>query len=221
MNFPAGLFPLSWQLAAFALLGAVVLWAALTAPWRRLADADQSNVWLGSVVVLMLMWSMKAGVAPGLNMHLLGATALTLMFGRQLAILALCLVLAAVSFNDGADWLSFGLNMLVMGLLPVFASQVILQLVERFLPAHMFVYIFAAAFFGAGLCVVAAGFLATSLLWAAGAYTAEKLFTEYFPYYALMSFAEAWMNGGAITLMVVYYPTWVESFDDRRYLKGH
>jgi uncharacterized membrane protein len=56
------------------------------------------------------------------------------------------------------------------------------------------------------------------VLWLAGVYSADKLFSDYFPYFALLGFAEAWLNGAAITLMVVYYPQWVGSFDDRRYL---
>jgi uncharacterized membrane protein len=34
----------------------------------------------------------------------------------------------------------------------------------------------------------------------------------------LLAFAEAWLTGAAVTLMVVYYPHWVGTFDDRRYL---
>ena len=60
----------------------------------------QLNVWLGTIVVLMLVWSMKAGVRPGLNLHLLGATVFTLMFGRQLAIIGLSIVLAAVTLQQ-------------------------------------------------------------------------------------------------------------------------
>ena len=30
--------------------------------------------------------------------------------------------------------------------------------------------------------------------------------------------AEAWLNGALVTIMVVYLPHWVGSFDDRRYL---
>ena len=50
------------------------------------------NVWLGMVVLLTLVWSMKAGVRPGLTFHLLGATAFNLCFGPYLAFVGLCLV---------------------------------------------------------------------------------------------------------------------------------
>ncbi|MCX8087371.1 MAG: energy-coupling factor ABC transporter permease [Rhodocyclaceae bacterium] len=222
MNFPDGLFPETWAYGAWlpyllALGGSV--WRA---PWRRLADSGQLNVWLGTIVVLTLMWSLKAGVKPGLDLHLLGVTAFTLMFGRQLAIVGLSIVLAAVTYNaslrgiDSAQ--AFALNALVMIVLPVLLAHAILRCVERCLPANLFIYIFFAAFFGAALCAIAAGAFASLLLFLAGVYTLEFLLSEYLPFYVLLGFAEAWLNGAAITLMVVYYPQWVGSFDDRRYL---
>ena len=217
MNFPEGLFGDGWSFGAFLALAMVWLWCLRTAPWRRLADASQLNVWLGSVVVLMLIWSMKAGVKPGLNLHLLGATALTLMFGRQLAILGLSVVMAAVTLNGAAGWDPYALNVLVTAVFPCLAAHALLRVVERYLPANFFCYIFCAAFFGAAIAVVATGLLASLVLWLAGVYTAEMLLNDYLPYYTLLGFAEAWLNGAAITLMVVYYPDWVGSFDDRRY----
>lgn len=223
MNLPAGLFGDAWAYAAFGLLSVALLWSLGTAPWRRLVDSAQLNVWLGTIVVLMLMWSMNAGVKPGLNMHLLGVTAFTLMFGRQLAIVGLCLVLAAVTYNSGLHghqlgWQAFALNALIMAVFPAMLAHAILRLVERLLPPNFFIYIFVATFFGAAFNTVATGLLATGLLAVAGIYPAGMLFDDYFPYYVLLGFAEAWLNGAAVTLMVVYFPHWVGSFDDKRYL---
>ncbi len=218
MNFPAGLFSDPWAFGAFVPLAAVWLWCLRTAPWKRLLDGAQSNVWLGTIVTLLLVWSMKAGAHPGLNLHLLGATAFTLMFGRQLAILGLSAVMAAVTFNGGAGWEPYALNVLVTAVFPCVFADMLLRIVERYLPPNFFVYTFGAAFFGAALAVVSTGFVSTLLLWLAGVYPADVLFSDYFPYYILLGFAEAWLNGAAITLMVVYYPHWVGSFDDRRYL---
>jgi uncharacterized membrane protein len=221
MNFPEGLFGGELTFGAYLPLALVWLWSIRTASWRRLADSTQLNVWLGAIVLLTLMWSMKAGVRPGMNLHLLGATALTLMFGRQLAIIGLSIVLAAVTFNgagNGIGWAPYALNALVMAVFPVFMAFAVLRLVERFLPANIFVYFFVGAFFNAGLTTVATGLLASLLLGLTGVYTAELLLSDYFPYFILLGFAEAWLNGAAITLMVVYFPHWVGTFDDRRYL---
>lgn len=220
MNFPEGLFSNAVTFGAYVPFVLVLLWSVRTAPWRRLADSGQLNVWLGTIVVLMLMWSMKAGVRPGMNLHLLGATTFALMFGRQLAILGLTVVLAAVTFNSGGGlgWAPFAINALVMAVLPVVMASAVLRFVERFLPANIFVYFFVGAFFNAGLVTLVTGVLASLLLAAAGVYTVDTLSTDYLPYFILLGFAEAWLNGAAITLMVVYFPHWVGTFDDRRYL---
>lgn len=218
MNFPSGLFGDAWAYAAWLPLAGAWIWCLRTAPWRRLREDGQFNVWLGAIVVLMLLWSLKAGVQPGLNLHLLGVTTVTLMFGRQLAIVALSLALAAVTLNGGAGWQAYALNALVMALLPSFLAHAVLRLTERWLPANFFIYIFVGAFFGAAVTAVATGLAGTALLAAAGVYPFAMLLAEYFPYFLLLGFSEAWLNGAALTLMVVYFPHWVGTFDDRRYL---
>jgi uncharacterized membrane protein len=221
MNFPEGLFSNELTFGALLPLALIWLWAIRTASWRRLADSGQLNVWLGTIVVLVLMWSMKAGVQPGMNLHLLGAVAFTLMFGWQLAIVGLSVVLAGGTVNDAGGsigWSSYALNALVMVVFPTFMAYTILRLVERFLPANIFVFFFVGAFFNAALTTAATGFVASLLLVLTGVYSAEMVFSDYFPYFILLGFAEAWLNGAAITLMVVYYPNWVGTFDDRRYL---
>ena len=81
MNFPDGLFSSHWSWAGLGIYAILLLFALLGAPWRRLQDSDQLNVFLGVCVSLMLLWTLRAGVVPGLNFHLLGATLLVLMFG--------------------------------------------------------------------------------------------------------------------------------------------
>lgn len=220
MNFPEGLFGDGWVFGAYLPLVLVWLWCLRTAPWQRLADSGQMNVWFGTIVVLTLVWSMQAGLRPGMNVHLLGATMFTLMFGRQLAIVGLSVVLAAVAFNSHgwSGWEPYGLNALVLVVFPVAVTFAILRAVEKWLPPHFFVYIFVATFFGAALTTVATGLVATMLLALGGTYSMDVLIGEYFISYVLLGFAEAWLNGAVITLMVVYYPHWVGTFDDRRYL---
>ena len=222
MNFPDALFPQAWALGAWLPLLVVWFWCLRTAPWQRLGDAGQLNIWLGTVVLLVLVWSMKAGVKPGLNLHFLGATMFALMFGRQLAIIGFSLVLAGVTLNGellGREgWLAYGLNALVLAVFPVLLADAIRRGVERWLPGNFFVYVFVTAFFGAAAVVMATGLLASGMLWLAAVYPAPTLLDDYLPYYLLLGFAEAWLNGALITLMVVYAPHWVGSFDDRRYL---
>lgn len=223
MNFPDTLFPPVWAFGAALVFLPVLLWAVMTAPWARLADSRQSNAWLGAIALLTLTWSMKAGVQPGLSLHLLGATMVTLMFGRKLAIAGLALVLAAVTLNAWLNagvsgWRSYALNAVVLVFVPVFVTDSIRQLMERFLPVNFFIYIFVGAFFGAAVSLLATGLATASVLWLAGVYPAAFLWQDYLPYTLLLAFAEAWLNGAMVTLIAVYLPHWLGSFDDRRYL---
>lgn len=220
MNIPANLLSASWGAAGFVLFAAALLWAVRLAPWRRLQAPGQFNLWLGANIALMLVWSMKAGVQPGLNLHLLGATALTLMFGPALALLGLTMVLVAVTFNSNGAWPLLGLSGIVSVVVPVLVADGMRRLVVRWLPANFFVFVFVGAFFGAAVSVLAAGVAATTVFAIAQAYPTTQLLSEYLLYFVLLGFAEAWLNGAVITLMVVYAPHWVGSFDDKRYLLG-
>lgn len=218
MNFTPGLFPADWFYAAFVPLLGLWVWSVRTAPWRRLADGGQLNVWLGLIVVLVLLWSLKAGVRPGLNFHLLGATAFALMFGPQMAIVGLSVVLAAVMLNTEPAWSTYALNALMTVAVPVFVAYAIFRAVDRYLPNHFFIYIFVAAFFGAALTVAITGAAATLLLYVSGVYAGDYLMSQYLPYFMLLAFSEAALTGMCMTILVVYRPHWVGTFDDKRYL---
>ncbi len=190
----------------------------LTAPWRRLLDGHQFNALLGAAVILTLLWSLNAGVHPGLNLHLVGAMATSLIFGPQLALVVLALALAGITFNGSTEWAAYPLNLLVMAIVPLAVSTLYFRIVERWLPKQFFVYIFVNAFIGAALVVLVQGVVASLMLVAAGAYPADLLLSEYLPFFLLLGFSEAWLTGMALTVLVIYRPEWVATFDDRSYL---
>lgn len=190
------------------------------APWRRLGDSEQLNVWLGMVVVLVLVWSLKAGVKPGLALHLLGATVFTLSFGPALAFIGLSLVTAGITLNGEAGAFAYAANALLLAGAGVAFNHLLFRLLADLLPRHFFIYVFVNGFLGAALTVLGVGALATLLLAVAGAYEWDYLLSEYFPYCFLLAFAEAWLSGMVMTLFVVYRPQWVVTFDDSRYLTG-
>lgn len=192
--------------------------SVFVAPWGRLRDSEQMNVWLGMIVLLTLFWSLKAGVRPGLNFHLLGATLFTLCFGPHLAFVGLCLVLAGVTLNGAAGPFSYAANALLQAGTGVVVAQMVHRFVSRWLPANFFIFIFGNSFFGAALTILGVGLLVTVLLSVSGVYEWDYLISEYFPYFMLLGFSEAWLSGMLTTLFVIYRPDWIASFDDSRYL---
>lgn len=218
MDLPDTLLGDGWCWAAWAVWLPLFARSVWRAPWRRLRDSEQLNVWLGMVVLLTLIWSLKAGVKPGLAFHLLGATVFTLSFGPQLAFVGLSLVTAGITLNGAAGPFAYAVNVLLLGGVGVGLSQILYRLLSALLPRHFFVYIFVNGFLGSALTTVGVGFIASMFLALAGVYEWDYLVAEYFPYFLLLAFSEAWLSGMAITFFVLYRPGWIVTFDDSRYL---
>jgi len=213
-NIPAAWIGILWVLALA--LAALVLRGA---NWRMLRDSANLNVFLAATVAVLGLWLIKTGVKPGLNFHLLGATALTLMFRPLFALLAIALITAAISLWHG-QYAAFPANWLIMGAVPVGVSWALFRLIDGKLPNHLFIYVFLNAFFGSALAILAVGGVSTAFAALAGAYPLDYLLEDYLPYYLLIAWSEAFATGMLVTLMVVYKPEWVATFDDRRYLLG-
>lgn len=201
----------------FALLLGAAAWRA---PWHQLKESGSLNILLGMVVADMVIWMLKAGFAPGLSIHLLGATLLTLMFGWAFAILGISLVLVAHTINDGGGWMALPLEIILLGAVPAIFSFALYRFVDSWLPNNFFIYIFLVAFFGAALAAASAVFATSLVQIASGAYSPDQVWHDYTRYALLIMFPEGFVTGMLMTLFVAYRPEWVSTFDDSRYLDG-
>ncbi len=220
MVISVGLVPSAWLWIAYLLYASLLVAAVSRAPWSSLKHNERMHVYLGSCVGLMVIWTVKAGISPGLSFHYLGATLFTLMFGWRLALVGFTVVLAGTTFSIGGDWLGFAMTMLCKGAVPILISHSLDRLFQVKLPAHVFVYIFLNAFFTAGLAILASSLAVATVLGAAGAYTSQHLLSEYLAFAPLMMFSEAWITGMLIAAFVGYRPGWLSTFEDSRYLHG-
>jgi len=208
------------RLVAFGLSGAALALAAFSAPWRVwLSDRGRQWVWLASLGVLVALWSMKAGITPGLSLRFLLVTSLTLMHGWQLAVIGGALALAVLNVVGLAAWAAFGADLLCVVIVPAAVTAWLHELVHARLPHNYFIYFFLTVFLGSAVAYNLAGLARVALLAASGSLDAAHVGPEYFAVLPLMSFGEAFVNGMVMAMMVVYRPTWVMSFDDRLYLK--
>ena len=55
--------------------------------------------------------------------------------------------------------------------------------------------------------------------WFSGTYAADVLLDEYLPFFLLLAFSEAFATGMALTVLVIYRPQWVMTFDDALYFR--
>lgn len=221
MNLPAQLFPsdLLW-LANF--LFAVLFGKAL---WRAQFSALLSNQWrvhalVGLTIWVFLFWQLSAGVRPGFNFHLIGATLLLLLFGRQVAIVLLSLVMTATFWRNSFDFLSLGLNGLVMIALPVYFSEQVLYFSQRNLPKNLFMFVLGNGFACAGAAMTLIVLTASFLLAAFTANTWDNVLHNYLVFSPVIILVEAFTNGVLTTAFTVFAPQCVLNFNDKDYLHG-
>ncbi|MES9940014.1 MAG: energy-coupling factor ABC transporter permease [Candidatus Thiodiazotropha sp. 6PLUC2] len=220
MELDGDLFSGNLLLGMAGLFAASFLVALRLAYWRRLTEKNQFHVFFGAVVALIVLWHMRGQIQAGLSFHLLGVTVITLMFGWSMAIIIASLALFAVTLNAGSGWEGFVVSFLTVALVPITLSQISLVLLRTWLPKQFFVYVLGNGFFTAWLVGYVSGYLAMMLLVLSGAYTLAELQVTVMPFFPLMFFPEALINGWVITMMVVFFPAWVYSFSDEQYLHG-
>jgi len=196
---------------------AVVGLAAWRAPWRRFAAAATLNVWCGAIVALAVLWSVRATLAHGVVIHLLGIAAFALTAGPWLALLGGAAVVLLAAWLHGVPLAALPTEFLASVLIPVVVVLGLLRLTQRYLPPNFFIYTIVVAFFGAALGAFLAGVASATAFVAAGA-APGVIFGEYVPYLLFLAFGEATLTGMALTLAVVYRPQWVATFDDAFYL---
>lgn len=214
-------FPLWLQLAAGLGLGMFLLWMLPRMSWAQLFVTDRRNQFLTAAMFLIVIWSMRAESIDGLAMHFLGVVIVTLVFGWQLAIVMVSLVVLFLALVGTVELLQAPLIVLMTGVMPVLVAANVLQISERHLPPHMFIYLYVVGFFGGGLSVlfVMAGNAAlyglfTDLSWA-------TITSDYLRYMPLMMLPEAMLSGMLMTGLVVFRPELVATYSDARYVDGH
>lgn len=218
MGLIDNLLPNSLVILATVLFAIILAWAARSADWRRLqSDEAIQHSLFGAAVVLGVLWHLRAGLAPGLTIHLFGMTAVTLMLGWELAVFAGLLALASVVITGQETIRLYTINALITVFVPALVSHGIMLWERRRGFRNFFAYIFFCGFFGAGIAVVTAGGLMVLILWLAGVYDWDFLIHDYLRYLPLILIPEGFVNGAVVTGLMVFHPDRLLTLDQSRY----
>ncbi|EMP54294.1 hypothetical protein MSNKSG1_16226 [Marinobacter santoriniensis NKSG1] len=206
-----------WLVTAVLFL-LVLVQAARSVDWRGFSrDNALQHSFFGAAVALGFLWQMRAGISPGLAIHIFGMTVITLMLGWALAVFSglLALVITVITGREPATM--FAANGLITVMVPALVSHGIMLWERRRNFSNFFAYIFFCGFFGAGLAVMAAGTVMCLLLWTSGAYEFEDLVNEYIRYLPLFMLPEGFVNGTIVTGLMVFHPDRLTTLDQSRY----
>lgn len=204
-------------MAAWPLVAAVLVYAAWGAPWRCLKNRLALHLLLGTSLAMLLLWRVQAESVPGMELHFLGVTAATLLLGWRFALLAVSGVVLGLALNGNVPWTTSALQVLILGLIPILLTHGLLHAARRHLPPNLFVYALLNGFVGAGLAVAGAILALVAALAMGNGPGWERLATEYVAFLPLMMLPEGMLNGFAVVVLAVNRPTWLATFDVRRY----
>jgi uncharacterized membrane protein len=203
-----GAMGLDATLATLALAVALAL-----RPWRALPSGPPW-VWLACWALLPLLWALDRLTHAALAQPLSGACLLLLMAGWPLAVLgqvAAALVLIGVGTLEPLQALQ---RVVWLGVVPATLALGLGAAVRRWLPQHLFVYIFARGFLATLLATAAAAWLAVAWHGSRDGLSAEELMIGRW----LAAWGEAVVTGMLIAIFVAFRPHWLATYSDRLYL---
>jgi uncharacterized membrane protein len=135
------------------------------------------------------------------------------MFGWPFAVIMVSIAQLGLSIEGEAYWISYAINTICNGIIPIGITYGLYWLVYLWLPRNFFIYIFLIAFAGGALSMLLSRLTGLAILISSGIELGdEPLFI------IVMLFPEAFLNGFIMTLLVIYRPKWVSSFSDKCYL---
>jgi len=210
-----------WALVMTWLLSlGVIVWCLCLRPWRPLLeDTALQHRWMAATLAIMLMWQLRAQAVDWLTLHLVFTVLMTLVFKMPLALISNVMINVAMVAIGRNDWSLMGANMLVIGVVPATVTGFVWRIVDRRLPDNLMVFLFACGFFGTALATLGGGLSAVALIIVAGTDPeAVYLAQEYARFLPLLMPSEAFITGMLLSILLVYHPSWVATFNDHRYI---
>lgn len=210
-----------WALVMTWLLSlGVIVWCLCLRPWRPLLeDTALQHRWMAATLAVMLMWQLRAQAVDWLTLHLVFTVLMTLVFKMPLALISNVMINVAMVAIGRNDWSLMGANVLVTGIVPAIVTGFVWRIVDRRLPDNLMVFLFACGFFGTALATLGGGLSTVALIIVAGTDPeAVYLAQEYARFLPLLMPSEAFITGMLLSILLVYHPSWVATFNDHRYI---
>ncbi|GAA4649878.1 energy-coupling factor ABC transporter permease [Kistimonas scapharcae] len=194
--------------------------ASMAAPWRALkAKASRQHCLYAAMLMLTGCWILGVRLSgSGITIHMLGITAVVVLFGWSLAVIAGCIAQFCLVLLGLGDGYSLGVNLLVIVVLPATVSRLILWIIEQLPSTNLYAYMLGGGFIGAILSVIVSATVLIGLSFWPGAELLHTSLANIAPYLFMLSFPEGFLNGTVVTAATVFAPDIVRTFNEEKYL---
>ncbi|MDC0602368.1 energy-coupling factor ABC transporter permease [Aliiglaciecola sp.] len=184
------------------------------------ANKKTQHLVLGASICVFGLWLFRVGITPGLDVHFLWLTAMTLLLGLRWALLSGFFTILVSTLTGYDSWTMFGVNGLLGISTPIVVSYLIYNLSFHKLPRHFFIYVFVCAFFAGAAMIALKMLLLGGYYFLDGIHDAQTIKDSYLVLIPLLLFSEGMLNGMTMTLLIIYKPSWVYTFYDKYYLNS-
>jgi uncharacterized membrane protein len=207
--------PAPWAILAWIALLPLALQALLRTRGDAALIGAQQHLWLAGVVTLAWLWTLQVKVGGSAAFGLLGVAFYSLIFGRHWARLGLLLAVALHAVLGGGSWVNFGVNGLLLAVVPTLLASALQRQIERRLPRNIFVFMIGHGMFVTLAVTVATSTLLVGLSWLLKPGPAD---TDQLSYALLLAWGEALVSGMLFSALVVFGPHLVLTYRQDLYL---
>jgi uncharacterized membrane protein len=205
---------------------AVALVALYKSPIRLFLQSPLNYLVAPAVLLLALAWNLRAHLPSAategwidLSFHFFGSSLLVAMFGLWPALVILFLVSLAGIYALTGNAVEAATHYLFVGILPAIVASLVIDMIRRFMPKHLFILIlgngYMAAFSGTFVC----GMLIYALQQFLGLQSLSTIDpVGWIMALIILSFSEGSMSGMLLAIFLIYRPAWVPTYDESFYL---
>ncbi len=206
------------QSISFLIVAVVITGVVRVCSYHTIVSAP---VWqhrlLACVIGLIILWSFQTRLVPGLEIHFLGLSIVTLFIGFRWAMLVGTFAFSVTHMALGGNLNIWAIKLLIACYVPILTTYLLYILSFHKLPRNSFVYAFVCAFLAGGVSVALTFALLSGYYVLDGLYSWDVVFNNYLVITPLMVFPEAMFNGMITTILLVHRPHWLYTYHDKQY----
>lgn len=203
---------------------AIFLGALVFSPPRAFAKPPLTWLAPAAIIFLVVAWNISPtlpGQPPGkfygLIFHFYGASLLTAMFGPAIALSILFPVAFFGIYLIQGNYETAAQHYLMVCVLPTLFAYISIQIIQRFIPKHLFVLILGNGYVAAFMSVIFSGtFLLVARLVIGE--TGQLDLEGWLLGLIIIAFMEGSLSGMLLAILLIFRPHWVSTYHEETYM---
>ncbi len=177
------------------------------------------------ILFLAIAWNISptlpgqpSGKFYGLIFHFYGASLLTAMFGPAIALAMLFPVAFLGIYVIQGGYVEASQHYLMVCVLPTFFAYLTIQLIQKYVPKHLFVLILGNGYVAAFVSVILSGTTLLVLKTVFGDATNHIDIEGWLLGLIIIAFMEGSLSGMLLAIFLIFRPNWVSTYNEVAYM---